>query len=42
MAARVWGGEGGGGIGNCTGRNFLPGEGNLRKSDFDDSNLFQN
>ena len=24
------------------GRFFLPGEGNLRRSDFDDSNLFQN
>ena len=36
------GGWGGGGIGNFTGGNFLPGEGNLRKSDFDDSKLFQN
>ena len=34
------GGEGGGG-GNFTGVIFLPGEGNLRRSDFDDSNLFQ-
>ena len=24
------------------GRIFLPGKGNLRRSDFDDSNLFQN
>ena len=28
-------------IGTFTGRIFLPGEGNLRVSDFDDLNLFQ-
>ena len=33
-------GRGGGG-GSFTGVIFLPGEGNLRRSDFDDSNLFQ-
>ena len=31
----------GGGIRNLTRGNFLPGEGNLRRSDFDNSNLFQ-
>ena len=31
----------GGGIRNFTGEIFLPGEGNLRRSDFDDSNFFQ-
>ena len=33
---------GGGGVRNVTGLGiFLPGEGNLRRSDFDDLNLFQ-
>ena len=31
----------GGGIRNFAGGIFLPGEGNLRRSDFDNSNLFQ-
>ena len=31
----------GGGIRNFAGEIFLPGEGNLRRSDFDNSNLFQ-
>ena len=33
--------EGGTGIKNFTMGGFLLGEGNLRRSDFDDSNLFQ-
>ena len=43
----VWGGGGGGGGGGkgvleiLMGEIFLPGEGNLRRSDFEDSNLFQ-
>ena len=38
IAVRGWGRE----IGNFNGRQFfLPGEGNLRRSYFDDSNLFQ-